>query len=89
MTEEEKTAYSAKVNTLLSKANLSIGSGDAEVFKTGFNLNLTKNSKGQVLKDLAFTIKQSYSYKEVNGKMIKKLIILLNFQLFFASLSSI
>jgi len=70
MTEEEKTAYNAKVNTLLSKANLGIGSGDAAVFRTGFDLNLTKNSKGQVLKDLSFTIKQSYSYKEVNGRMV-------------------
>jgi hypothetical protein len=70
MSEEEKTAYAAKVNTLLSKANLIIGSGDAAIFRTGFDLNLTKNSKGQILKDLGFTIKQSYSYKEVNGRMV-------------------
>jgi hypothetical protein len=70
MTETEKAAYLAKVNVLLSKANFGIGTGDAAVFRTGFDLNLTKNSKGQVLKKLPFTIKQSQSYIEVDGKMI-------------------
>lgn len=70
MTSAEKTAYLAKVNTLLSKANFSVGSGDAAVLRTGFNLNLKNNKKGQVLKDLGFSIKQSQSYMEVNGKMV-------------------
>jgi hypothetical protein len=70
MTEAEKAAYLAKVNTLLSKANFGIGSGDAGVLRNGFNLNLKKNEKGQVLKDLKFTLKQSQSYIEVNGKMV-------------------
>jgi hypothetical protein len=70
MSEEEKTAYNTKVTALLNKANLIIGGEDATVFRTGFNLNLTKNTKGQVLKNLGFTIKQSYSYQEVNGRMV-------------------
>jgi hypothetical protein len=70
MSEEEKTAYNAKVNALLSKANFGVDSYEAGIFRTGFNLNLSKNSKNQILKDLAFTIKQSYSYKEVNGRMV-------------------
>jgi len=70
MTEPEKAAYLAKVNTLLSKANFAVTTGEAAIFRTGFDLNLTKNSKEQVLKDLPFSIKQSYSYAEVDGRMV-------------------
>jgi len=70
MTDAEKAAYLVKVNALLNKANFVVSSGEAAIFRTGFNLNLTKNSKNQVLKNLPFKIKQSESYIEVDGKMV-------------------
>lgn len=70
MTEAEKKAYHEKVNVLLSKANFGVDSSNAAVLRNGFNLNLKNNKKGQVLKDLKFTLKQSESYMEVNGRMV-------------------